>query len=246
MLHIVLPVLKIIGIILAILLGLIMIAGGIVFFVPLKYYAYAEASGEIDSIYIIGKFSWLLHIFSGEFVYQDKQIKGHVKILWRELQRKKGEGKKKKEKKRPEKMSFWQKIKYTFKKICDMIKKCRENHETLTEFVADEIHLSAWRRIKQEIVRVLYYIKPKKIRGEVTFGFDDPSVTGKTLAILSMLYPFYGDNIQITPDFENQILEGEAHIHGKIRGIYAFIIAKNLFFDKDFMRTIKDIQKWKG
>lgn len=245
MLHIALLVLKIIGIILAVVLGLLVVVSGIVFFVPLRYHIYARATGDVDSIQVTGKFSWLFHIFSGRFIFKDRKMQGHVQILWKKRKGKKKIKTKKIEKKQSKKMSLWQKIKYTFQKICDMIKKCRDNHETFTEFIADEIHLSAWKRLKQEIVRILRFIKPKKIKADVRFGFDDPAVTGKTLAVLSMLYPFYGDNIQIVPDFKNKIIEGQAHIHGKVRGVHAFIIAKNLFFDKDFMNTIKDIQKWK-
>ncbi len=246
MLHIALLVLKIIGIILAVVLGLLILLCTIVFFVPLRYHVYAGASGDLKSLHVVGKFSWFLRVFSGQFTYRDKKFEGHVKVLWKRLKKKQSMQSKKKQKKKPEKMTFLQKIKYTFQKICDMIKKCRENHETFTEFISDEIHLSAWKRIKREIIRLLKHVKPRKLSGKVTFGFDDPSVTGKVLAVFSMLYPFYGDNIQIKPDFENQILDGQAHLYGRIRGIHAFIIAKNLFFDKDFNKTIKDIQKWKG
>mgnify|MGYP000205271042 CR=1 FL=1 len=94
------------------------------------------------------------------------------------------------------------------------------------------IHKAAWGRLKKELFRILRLLRPRKFTGAVRFGLEDPYDTGRILAVLSMLYPFYGEHIDIYPDFEYRILEGHLLIKGRIRGIYAVIVLWNLFFDK--------------
>ena len=146
---------------------------------------------------------------------------------------------------RTKKQKFSEKIKYTIQNICDKIRLCREKKEDVQDFLTDEIHLTSWRLIKQEMVRLLKFLRPQKVTGNLHFGCEDPSVTGKVLAVLGALYPFYGEHIRINPDFENEIFEGDVLVKGNIRGVYALIIARNLFFDKNIRTTYKELQKWK-
>ena len=245
MLHILLLILKIIGIILLSVLCILFLAIGMVFFVPLRYRVTATADGTLASTQAEGRFSWLLHVFSGRFTYKNGELQSDVHVLWKKLKFKKKEAPKK-EKKERKKKTFLEKIKYTIQKICDMIKTCREKRESVVEFIADEVHLSAWKRLKQELLRFLKIVHPRHIEAQVHFGMEDPSLTGQILAVLSILYPFYGDRVQITPDFEQEIFEGQVLCKGKVRGVNAFVIAWRLFFDKDIQTTIKDIQKWKN
>lgn len=80
--------------------------------------------------------------------------------------------------------------------------------------------------------------------GKVCYGFDDPYMTGKVLAGISMLYPFYGERLVVEPDFEKAVLEGELHIKGYIRGIYAAIIAFHLIRDKNMRTTYRHIREF--
>ncbi len=290
MLHIVWMLLKIIGILLLVLLGLLVIISATILTVPLRYRGEASASGTVESLRIYAKFSWLLHLVSGYLLYEDGKTKWQVLVLWRkrnsekpvrekqkaeettdvekttkveetaemketeevektkeaeEITEKKESEKTGESAERTKKQKFSEKIKYTIQNICDKIRLCREKKEDLQDFLTDEIHLSSWKRIKQEIVRLLKFLRPKKLTGNLHFGFEDPSVTGKVLAVLGALYPFYGEHIRINPDFENEIFEGDVLVKGNIRGVYALIIAWNLFFDKNIRTTYKELQKWK-
>ena len=290
MLHIVWMLLKIIGILLLALLGLLVIISATILTVPLRYRGEASASGTVESLRIYAKFSWLLHLVSGYLLYEDGKTKWQVRVLWRKRNSEKPVREKQKaeettevkktakveksaemketeevektkeveeitEKKesettgespeRAKKQNFSEKIKYTIQNICDKIRLCREKKEDLQDFLTDEIHLSSWKRIKQEMVRLLKFLRPQKLTGNLHFGFEDPSVTGKVLAVLGALYPFYGEHIRINPDFENEVFEGDVLVKGNIRGVYALIIAWNLFFDKNIRTTYKDLQKWK-
>ena len=63
---------------------------------------------------------------------------------------------------------------------------------------------------------ILKHIRPRKLKINGTMGFNTPDVTGKVYGYICMLYPFYGNNVCITPDFENNILEGNLYCRGRI------------------------------
>ena len=63
---------------------------------------------------------------------------------------------------------------------------------------------------------------PKKAAIKAKFGFEDPSVTGYILALISIIYPFLEGQTEIIPDFEHKVFEMDLHIEGKIRLLYLF------------------------
>ena len=65
-------------------------------------------------------------------------------------------------------------------------------------------------------------------------GFDDPATTGNVLAAASILYAFYGDRLQVTPYFDQEILEGEVEASGRVR------LAAKVWFHKDFRMLRKE------
>lgn len=144
------------------------------------------------------------------------------------------------------KQSFIEKIKCTIKRICDKIKKIWEMKEKIVEFLTDEIHLAAFNRLKKELFTFVKRIKPDKLKGYVRFGLDEPYNTGRVLAVLSALYPFYGDNIQIYPEFEKEILEGDVFIKGRIHLISLGIAVWKLYFDKNIKTTYEDFKSLKS
>ena len=85
MLHILWMLLKIIGIILLIILGLLVLSVCVFLFVPLRYHGKAEAKGTLDSVKANLKFSWLLHLVSGYVAYENKETKWQVRILWKKV-----------------------------------------------------------------------------------------------------------------------------------------------------------------
>lgn len=147
----------------------------------------------------------------------------------RESDRKESPDKRKKRKetkkqKKHEKTSWLDKIKCTIKGICDKIK-------NIKEFITDETHILAVVHLKDELVYFLKKIKPDKIKGYFRFGLEDPYNTGQILALLSILYPFYGENVEIYPEFEKEILEGDIFMKGRIHLIHLMIPICKLYFD---------------
>ena len=98
-----------------------------------------------------------------------------------------------------------------------------------------------WKRTKG----LLRHILPRKLTGRVHFGFDDPSMTGKVLAYLSMLYPFTKDNLVIEPEFETEelILEGNLAFRGRIRLGYLVYVALSVVLNKNIRRQYKRLRQ---
>ena len=79
---------------------------------------------------------------------------------------------------------------------------------------------------------------PRKITGNVTYGFDDPSLTGQTLAILSIITPLYKGKLQIIPMFNQQILDGDIYMKGHVFGFTLVRIAWSVYRNKDVKEVI--------
>lgn len=139
---------------------------------------------------------------------------------------------------------FLEKIKYTFQKICDKIRALKQKKDALMEFIQDEVHQNAFRRGVKEIKRLLGFLKPDQADIEVEFGFADPAYTGYTLAAVSIFWPVIGEYTRIQPDFEHRVLRGRADVKGKIRAVYAVILAWNLVWDKNVRTTFKHVRKF--
>ena len=60
-----------------------------------------------------------------------------------------------------------------------------------------------------------------------------------------MLYPIYGERIQIYPDFEDKVFEGEIHVRGYMQVVTFVALLWNLFFDKNIRNTYHDYKKLK-
>lgn len=138
-----------------------------------------------------------------------------------------------------------EKIKCTYHKFCDKINQITEKKDKISDFLADETHKNAFLKLKNEAFHLLKKLKPKKIQGEITFGFEDPSLTGRILAWISMIYPWIGEHTDITPDFEHRTLSGDLSIRGRLYVITPVVTAIRLILSKAVRRSFKDIRNFK-
>ena len=144
------------------------------------------------------------------------------------------------------KQSWFEKIKCTILKICDKIKSFWKTKEKVTSFLTDNVHVEAFKIVKREIGILARHLRPRRIRGFVRFGFEDPYRTGQMLAGLSILYPFYGEHVEIYPDFEQKTLEGDLYVKGHIRMVYLAALLWRLFFNRYVRKTYRDYKKIKS
>lgn len=295
MLHILFFVLKMIGMILLAILGILILLLCMVLFIPANYQIQAKTDDGINALAFEAKAHWLLHLFTACYVYKDKQSDWQVRIGWKTFNHKAHEKQNSKpndieteemqssrkdkntaeqssvENEKPvdeeisaqkdshdesngdkskvdvkQKQTWFEKIKCTIIKICDKIKSLWETKEKVTEFLTDDVHVEAFKIIKKEIGILARHLSPRRIKGFVRFGFDDPYRTGQVLAALSILYPFYGDNVEIYPDFEQKILQGDLYMKGHIRMVHLVALIWRLFFNRYIRKTYRDYKMLKS
>lgn len=83
MLHIILLILKIIGFLLLGILALILLLLFIVLLSPLVYRAKFSFDDGLDSMEGSVRFSWLMHLISGELVYHEGNLTWHIRTAWK-------------------------------------------------------------------------------------------------------------------------------------------------------------------
>ncbi len=167
-----------------------------------------------------------------------------------EKESRKDQGREKKEAEKPTLKSFFKKIlawlknlRYTIKQICDKIKKIVKNIKYYIEVINSAEFKNAFRLCSSQAGVLLRHICPQKIKGSLRIGTGDPASTGQVLAIYGMLYPFLGDQIMVTPDFEQQIIEGELLIKGRITLFCLIKCAWIVYFNKDLHRVINMLKR---
>ena len=130
-------------------------------------------------------------------------------------------------------------IKYTILKICDKIKHIVKNIQYYRKIIQSDTFKRAWAVCSGQVFSLLKSISPRKIQGNLLIGTGDPASTGQVLAIYGMLYPLLGNHIDIVPDFERQIIEGDLYVKGRITVFKALKTAWIVYFNKDLRRLIK-------
>jgi hypothetical protein len=71
--------------------------------------------------------------------------------------------------------------------------------------------------MKAQLIILLKHIKPRRWKGKLTYGTGDSATCGQHLGYMSILFPVYGDNFDITPNFNEKICEGDIFMKGRIR-----------------------------
>ena len=294
MLGIFLGILKWLGILLLVLLGLVLTVLLAVLFVPVRYEAEGSFRGELLAK---GQISWLWRLFSIQAVY-DGDTEVSLRIFGVKPGRKKetaertektetpdpvvtGSGKRPEEevpvyesrpkaevpasekhqgteegikekvpaagtknakngqKKKRVRQSRFQKIKVTFQRICGKLKTAEERWQKLMEFLEKEENKNTFRLLKRQVIRFFKHVLPGKVSGTVRFGFEDPYTTGRILTYISPFYGWYGRTIQVIPVFDEQVLDGELSLKGRIRIATLLFIGFQVWRDKNFRTLLK-------
>ena len=83
-------------------------------------------------------------------------------------------------------------------------------------FLDEEENKTAFRRIKDTLVRLLKALRPRKITGCIVFGTDDPALTAQIIGIIAIIYGMIGYGIEVHPDFQEKKLEYQFEIAGHV------------------------------
>jgi len=124
-------------------------------------------------------------------------------------------------------------LKYTINSFLEKISRAKETVLWYLDVLTRDESKRAIGKCKQQLIRLLKWLKPRKFEGLVEFGMEDPGKTGDIYSKLCLMYPLYARCIVIIPNFEQKIMRGELFVKGKLRLVTLVSIAWKIVFDKD-------------
>ena len=94
------------------------------------------------------------------------------------------------------------------------------------------------------VKKVLKHILPKKYRLHLIYGFEDPADTGMLTGIFFMLFPNISnsDMIKIYPVFDEELIQGEMSIKGRIIIAVLIYYFLQFYFAQGVRQMIKKIR----
>jgi len=100
-------------------------------------------------------------------------------------------------------------------------------------------------KVFQFIKKVLKHIVPQEFRARLSYGFDNPANTGILCGFVALFSAYFsGYDIYLNPIFDQEILEGELFLKGRL---FCFVITYyilQLVLSKTFRKTIKEAKKF--
>lgn len=138
---------------------------------------------------------------------------------------------------------IWDKLKLSFINIRDKLKGFREFAHDKLLWLEDGRNQASLKLIFRQAKRLIAHAWPRKGKGSVTFGFDDPYTTGQMLQAASLIYPFYHRQLCIHPVFDRQVLEAEGSFRGRIRLAAVLWLVFQIFWDKHTRNMIRGLIK---
>ena len=137
---------------------------------------------------------------------------------------------------------FFDKIRYTIRKICDKIKHILKNISFYRELWNDPDTKGLLQHAGSRIGHIIKRLRPRKLKVNACVGTGSPDTTGYLYGIYGMLLPKFGRGVCITPDFEQAILEGEFKASGHFTAACVLFHSVRLLLDKRLRQLIHKIR----
>ncbi|KEZ89775.1 DUF2953 domain-containing protein [Lacrimispora celerecrescens] len=301
MLHIILFILKILGLLVLIVLGLVLAVALLILLVPVRYQAEGSYDGKVKGK---ARITWLLHILSVTAQYEedlivrvrifgfrigkpkkmDSELKEAEDIVVqameimepepirevlkgkeddpdrvreepipppqeesRNLTPPKKEPKKKKgfqikgmfEKLKKKVLMAFTKLKFFFLRICDTLKTIKDKKDEIYAWISDKENQKTGKLLFRQVKRLVRHILPHRGKGNITFGFDDPYLTGQVLTYASVIYPLCHKHLNLYPVFDQTVFTMEGTFRGRIRMGSVLLIGSRMLLNRNFRRLLK-------
>lgn len=132
-------------------------------------------------------------------------------------------------------------IKKTKRKIRAVIRskdKLKKKIDDIKMIINDEANKEMVRLLYSQLKALFKEIMPVKYKINIHYGCDDPYRTGQLLMYISVFYGLSGINMNITPDFNEKILEGDIYIKGRVRICKLLMIVFCVYRNKRFRELV--------
>ncbi len=138
--------------------------------------------------------------------------------------------------------AWYEKKEKIFEKIDELEEKYRDIKKKL-RLITNERTEAAIAYVMKKVFGILKGIMPKKMRGHIRFGLENPADTGTVLAVLAATMPVHKNNLKVEPDFTEKALEGEAWLKGRIWIGSILFAAVCILLNRNVRITIKRFKK---
>lgn len=135
-------------------------------------------------------------------------------------------------------LDFLANITENIRKLSQKREMIEKKLRVIRRFLEQDTTKKAWKDILKYLKQTFRHVRPKKFHGMIHFGLEDPSTTGQILGAFGVLLPVYRNHIVVTPDFEQQIFEGELSARGRIQAGYFVILAIKVLLNRNLVKTI--------
>ena len=82
--------------------------------------------------------------------------------------------------------------------------------------MSEEETKGLFKHASMRLGKILKSIRPRKFRADIRFGAASPDTTGYVCAAYGMICCHLGKHVNFTPDFEQEILQGDLYAAGHI------------------------------
>lgn len=126
----------------------------------------------------------------------------------------------------------------------DRLSGLKEKLQAALAIVLDEDNQALTGYALNRLGRILRSIRPRSLHLEALIGTGEPDTTGYLYGAFWALRPFLSrkSHIVITPDFERQILEGEASFRGRVMAAVLLHHIVRVILDKRLRRLLDLLQ----
>lgn len=121
----------------------------------------------------------------------------------------------------------------------DTLNWVKEKKEEIEAWVSDEKNQKTVKLFFRQIKKLIRHIFPRRGKGNVTFGFEDPYLTGQVLTYGSVIYPFCHKHLNLYPVFDQAVFTADGNFRGRIRVGTVLLIGIRMLLDRNFRILLK-------
>ena len=121
----------------------------------------------------------------------------------------------------------------------------KNKKETLSKEFNDKRNRRAVKLLYERLKKLLKHYFPKKLSGNIEFGFSEPNLTGEVLGYMSIFLGLFEHKLEIVPYFNKQIMDIDLNLEGRVRLIHLLIAIIVIILSKDVRRLYKKIKAWR-
>jgi len=145
--------------------------------------------------------------------------------------------------------NFVEKIKalpQKYRELKENINTLKKRAKRLRKILKSKRFKYAFAYSKEILIKLYNHIKPTKLEADFVFGFEEPDMTGKALAVLAVIcgtIDVDADKIKIVPDFTEKRFEGKGKIEGKFLLAIVLASAIKIYFKKEVRDVVNGIKR---